>query len=730
MTSKLFKLRFLPHYLLLPIFIIFLSACSGSKSPLSTQNTSPNIQGNAVKGVISNAIIQAFDTSSDPRLLIAETRTDKQGNFSLPFLDLLNSQNKVILLALSTDALTSMTCDLISGCIENSSGKLIQFGEKLNLPANFKLLGLITHSKTSASYRAFISPLSHIIVSTAQKLPQGLTDNNIQIVSKWLTTSFELKSSPLDVETPDITNLLSLNTLTDQQLKQGILSAVFYEETLTSSWSQALTDLDSLSLENIFRDAASLSNDLAARLEQFNSPYIASLASISAQTSQQYQALISSQLVIQSQPSSITTNESTSITLHVQVSGSGPINYQWQKNDVDIQGANSSNYSLPNAQLSDAGTYSVIVSNASSTIKSLHALVIINKKNNPVTIIKQPLSNSIIAGDSVTLSVEVSGDGPTFQWQKDGSIIPGATKNSYTILSSAKSDEGSYRVTVSNSLNQISSNFVNIWVSTPIAPLSITQQPQSTTANENTSATFSVSVIGGGFISYQWRKNNVNINGAYSSSYSITSTTANDAADYDVVITNSQGSITSSKATLNFIPNFVPVSIIQQPQSKSITVGGQTSLIVRALGDGPLQYQWYLNGNAINNATTATHTISNAALKDEGIYSVKVNNIGSSETSLSAVLTVIALPSVLLNWTTPTLREDGSLMAQSEIAGYVIQHGPTSTDLSTTIHIGGGLTTSYTLTGVQSSTLFLRIATIDSTGQQGQFSSAISLAIR
>jgi sugar lactone lactonase YvrE len=69
------------------------------------------------------------------------------------------------------------------------------------------------------------------------------------------------------------------------------------------------------------------------------------------------------------------------------------------------------------------------------------------------TILTQPVNLSTAAGGSVTFSVVASGTTPiTYQWQKNGVAISGATSASYTIGSVEASDVGSYSVVISNSL--------------------------------------------------------------------------------------------------------------------------------------------------------------------------------------------------------------------------------------------------------------------------------------
>lgn len=78
----------------------------------------------------------------------------------------------------------------------------------------------------------------------------------------------------------------------------------------------------------------------------------------------------------------------------------------------------------------------------------------------------------------------------------------------------------------------------------------IATQPASASVNTGGTASFSVSATGEGVLSYQWKKNNVDIAGATSATYAISSVTSADAASYSVVVTNSWGSTTSSLATL------------------------------------------------------------------------------------------------------------------------------------------------------------------------------------
>jgi hypothetical protein len=87
--------------------------------------------------------------------------------------------------------------------------------------------------------------------------------------------------------------------------------------------------------------------------------------------------------------------------------------------------------------------------------------------------------------------------------------------------------------------------------STSSSTPSITTQPANQTVNAGQAATFTVTASGAPPLTYQWQQGGTNISGATSSSYTTPVTTAaNNGTKFDVVVSNSAGSVTSSTATL------------------------------------------------------------------------------------------------------------------------------------------------------------------------------------
>jgi hypothetical protein len=172
-------------------------------------------------------------------------------------------------------------------------------------------------------------------------------------------------------------------------------------------------------------------------------------------------------------------------------------------------------------------------------------------------------------------------------------------------------------------------------------------QPQSQVAAIGSNVSFTVTASGTALLSYQWRKAGLNVAGGTDYAYTIDNVQLADALNYDVIVTNSLGAITSQVATLTVI---APPSISVQPQSQTAVVGSSVTFSVTAGGTAP-HYQWQCNGYALNGATTSTYTINNVQPTNAGNYTVGITNPVGSVTSAVAVLAVLAgPPTVVVGW--------------------------------------------------------------------------------
>jgi hypothetical protein len=359
---------------------------------------------------------------------------------------------------------------------------------------------------------------------------------------------------------------------------------------------------------------------------------------------------------ITTQPANQTVCQGANITFNVTASSPLAMSYQWRFNGANIAGATTSSFTTNSVQSGSAGNYSVVVNNTCGSTTSANAALTVNT---PPTITISPASQCVALNGTATFSVTATGSAPlSYQWKKDGVDITGATTSSYSKSNVQLSDAGSYTVLINNSCGSATA-------SAPLGmPPSITTQPANQCVALNGTATFSVTATGSAPLSYQWKKDGVNISSATTSSYSKGSVQVSDGGSYTVVINNSCGSATSTGATLGIIP-----SITTQPASQIVCQGANVTFSVVATGTTPLSYQWRKDGVSISAATTSTYTRSNVQTTDMGNYSVVVNNTCGPTTSTAAALTVNTPPAITAQPQSQTVAVNASVTLSVTASG-------------------------------------------------------------
>ena len=348
---------------------------------------------------------------------------------------------------------------------------------------------------------------------------------------------------------------------------------------------------------------------------------------------------------ITTQPLNQTVTTGQMATFMVVAAGTAPLSYQWQKNGTSILGANSSTYTTPIATSSDNGAqFTVVVSNTAGSVTSTVATLTVNAAAQAPSITTQPASRTVTAGQTATFSVAATGTAPlTYQWNKSGVAISGATSSSYTTPATTSADNGAqFTVAVSNSAGSVMSSGATLTVNAAVIPPSITTQPANQTVTAGQTASFSVIAAGTTPLGYQWQKNGTNITGATSASYSTpAATTADSGSIFDVVVSNTAGTATSNAATLTVNAAPVAPTITTQPPNQTVTAGQTATFSVVASGTAPLSYQWRKNAANIAGATSSTYTTpATTSLDNAAQFTVVVSNSAGNATSSTATLTV------------------------------------------------------------------------------------------
>lgn len=214
------------------------------------------------------------------------------------------------------------------------------------------------------------------------------------------------------------------------------------------------------------------------------------------------------------------------------------VGFQWRKDQIPIPNATASPFIIPSAQLSDAGAYDVVVTNAFGSVTSAPpALLLVGL---PPMITSQPQSQTVGVGSNVTVGVAVSGTWSiSAQWRKNDANIVGGSTNGLVLPNIQPADAGNYRVIFTNLWGSTTSAVATISVDGPpyIPNPQITPVPRLALGTTITLTSQSTGVS----LTYQWRLNGTNILGATGQALTITNASPGDAGTYSVLVSNLAG---------------------------------------------------------------------------------------------------------------------------------------------------------------------------------------------
>ncbi len=379
-----------------------------------------------------------------------------------------------------------------------------------------------------------------------------------------------------------------------------------------------------------------------------------------------------------SNPASLAVNLLTLITTHpfgpVQkctgesvglnvIAGGTNLTYQWKKdgislvNGLRISGSTSSNLSINNLTVADAGSYSCLVTGNEGSENSFPASLTVSNLTN-VTL--HPIDGNKCEGDDAIFVITASGDSLEYRWQRtgvnlsNGGRIAGADSPVLYVSDLVVADGGVYNCVVTGICGNDISNPATLIVNQNTL---ITTQPSSLALCTGNPATFSVTASGGN-LSYQWKKNGVDlvnggsISGATSKNLTIANVLVSNQGAYSCLVSGSCGSQNSLSATLTVS---AATMITLHPQDQVKCEDDDAFFTVEANGSG-LIYEWRKNGipliddgNHITSATTSILIISDLVLADGDNYQCYITGTCGGYLSDAAELVINSKVQILSN---------------------------------------------------------------------------------
>jgi hypothetical protein len=380
------------------------------------------------------------------------------------------------------------------------------------------------------------------------------------------------------------------------------------------------------------------------------------------------------------------------VVFSVVAAGSPPFSYQWQLNGTDISGATGAVLTLTNVQPSQAGSYTVQVTNLYGSVTSSNAVLVVFPAPPPT------LTNGLVA------YYPFNGNAQDASRNGKNGVVHGATSrpDRFGIPNTAYSFNGtSAYIETTNALPDMPSASASCWISVSLLPFPAlgsfifmdgdnsagrdfclsagsgalwitTKDNIAAAANvppvtntwfqlvavaDNTSATKVLKIwLNGQLMSTTASFGNANV--GYHSLLCIGCRAVthdyffhgaiDDLRLYNRALSDAEvQQLYQYESTSPFYPYFA-----QQPQSLIVTNGNAASFAVVAAGGTPLSYQWQKDGvnlsdgGYIYGSATNTLVLSTTALNDAGDYRVIITNNYGSVTSSVATLTVLAAPTI------------------------------------------------------------------------------------
>ena len=190
------------------------------------------------------------------------------------------------------------------------------------------------------------------------------------------------------------------------------------------------------------------------------------------------------------QPTAVSVSVGASAAFTVVGSGES-LAYQWYRDGIAISGANTATYTITTTVAADDGAiFEVYVVNPGGYVASKAVTLTVN--GSPALTI-QPVNQTVAVGESVAFAVSATGGNLSYQWQRNGTNIAGATAKLYRIAEVTSNDHAaSFSTIISNAQGSTSSAAATLSVVSaavalpPVLPAQISLSQTPTAANSFT----------------------------------------------------------------------------------------------------------------------------------------------------------------------------------------------------------------------------------------------------
>jgi hypothetical protein len=316
----------------------------------------------------------------------------------------------------------------------------------------------------------------------------------------------------------------------------------------------------------------------------------------------------------------------------------------WKKDGITLNTCGSYSFNAL-----ESGIYTVAVQQGSCFTESEP----VNIKMGEATTASISGNTTIASGGTAKVYVTFTGSAPWTFTLSDGNNIT-TSNNPYThnVTPTISTTYTLTSIIGSCGAGTVSGSGV-VTIGACATPTAITTQPLAQTKCTGSSVTFSTMATSGGILTYQWKKDGQNINGATNSSYVISNLKTADMGNYSIEVTGTCGTTLSNNALLKPV-NDVPVFA---SATNPVYSGSALRLSASSYANN-VTYTWQgPNGYASN---LQNPIIPSAVGSNGGVYTISVSNGQGCVGQAVASTNVLVANIVLVNLSNTTFCAGGA----------------------------------------------------------------------
>ncbi|HVP01036.1 MAG TPA: hypothetical protein VMT10_00595, partial [Solirubrobacteraceae bacterium] len=317
----------------------------------------------------------------------------------------------------------------------------------------------------------------------------------------------------------------------------------------------------------------------------------------------------------------------------------------WLRDGNAITGQTTTTYVIADPDAAHALSCQVTATNTAGSLQKTSNAVNIPAVA-PANTAPPSVTGTLAVGQTVTCDTGVWAGFPaptfTIVWLRDGEAIDGATATTYLLAPADKGHSVSCKVTATNAVSsaQASSATVDVELESPAnsAPPTISGTPSVGGA-----LTCSAGIWTGTpdpALTFQWRRDGQDIDGATRASYSPTAADAGRALTCKVSAKNTVGRAAASSAPVS-VPAIAPANTAPPSASGSAATGSTLTCATGTWTGAPapsLAVAWLRDGQPISGATGTTYTLTAADAGHAISCRVTATNAGGSAQATSQAI--------------------------------------------------------------------------------------------